>query len=153
MKHGDQSKLAALLAPLILRSAMPLFSSADLLVPVPMRRWRVAQRWFNQSAKLAWALSRLSDVLMQVQVLERHRATAQQVGLTRAALRLNLRGAFRVREAEKAGLAGRPILLVDDILTAGATMEVCSRTLLRAGAEAVDVVTLARVVMPESLAV
>ena len=90
---------------------------------------------------------------MQVQVLERHRATAQQVGLTRAALRLNLRGAFRVREAEKAGLAGRPILLVDDILTAGATMEVCSRTLLRAGAEAVDVVTLARVVMPESLAV
>ena len=117
MKYGDQSELAALLAPLILRSATPLFASADLLVPVPMRRWRSAQRRFNQSAKLARALSRLTGVPMQVQVLERRRATAQQVGLTLAGRRSNLRGAFRVREAEKAGLAGRHILLVDDILT------------------------------------
>ena len=90
---------------------------------------------------------------MQVQVLERRRATAQQVGLTLAVRRSNLRGAFRVREAEKAGLAGRHILLVDDVLITGATVEACTRTLLRAGAEAVDVVTLARVVMPETLAV
>ena len=90
---------------------------------------------------------------MRVQLLERHRAAAQQVGLTRAARRSNLRGAFRVREAEKAGLAGRHILLVDDVLTTGATVEACTHTLLRAVAEAVDVVTLARVVMPETLAV
>ena len=90
---------------------------------------------------------------MLVQALERHRTTAQQVGLTRAARRTNLRGAFRVRESEKARLAGRHILLVDDVLTTGATVEACTRTLLRAGAEAVDVVTLARVVMPETLAV
>ena len=153
MKYGDQSELATLLAPLILRSAMPLFASADLLVPVPMHRWRLARRRFNQSAELARALSRLTGVPMLVQVLERHRATAQQVGLTRAARRTNLRGAFRVREAEKARLAGRHILLVDDVLTTGATVEACTRTLLRAGAEAVDVVTLARVVMPETLAV
>ena len=132
---------------------MPLFASADLLVPVPMHRWRLARRRFNQSAELARALSRLTGVPMLVQVLERHRATAQQVGLTRAARRTNLRGAFRVREAEKARLAGRHILLVDDVLTTGATVEACTHTLLRAGAEAVDVVTLARVVMPETLAV
>ena len=90
---------------------------------------------------------------MLMQVLERHRATAQQVGLTRAARRTNLRSAFRVREAEKARLAGRYIFLVDDVLTTGATMEARTRTLLRAGAEAVDIVTLARVVMPETLAV
>ena len=118
-----------------------------------MHRWRLARRRFNQSAELARALSRLTGVLMRVQVLERHRATAQQVGLTRAVRRSNLRGAFRVREAEKAGLAGRQVLLVDDVLTTGATVEACTRTLLRAGAEAVDVVTLARVVMPETLAV
>ena len=86
-------------------------------------------------------------------MLERQRAKAQQVGLTRAARRSNLRGAFCAREAEKAGLAGRHILLVEDVLTTSATVEACTRTLLQAGAEAVDVVTLARVVMPETLAV
>ena len=96
----NKNKPAALLAPLILRSAAPLFASADLLVPVPTHRWRLARRRFHQSAELARALSRLTGVPMRVQVLERHRATAQQVGLTRAARRANLRGAFRVREAE-----------------------------------------------------
>ena len=90
---------------------------------------------------------------MLVQALERHGKTAQQVGQTRAARRTNLRGALRVRESEKARLAGHHILLVDDVLTTGATVEACIRTLLRAGVEAVDVVTLARVVMPETLAV
>ena len=71
MKYGDQSELAASLAPLTLRSAMPLFASADLLVPVPIRRWRLARRRFNQSVKLACALSRLTGAPMQVQVLER----------------------------------------------------------------------------------
>ena len=75
------------------------------------------------------------------------------MGLTRAARRSNLRSAFRVREAEKTVLAGRYILLVDDVLTTGATVEVCTRSLLRAGPESVDFVTLARVVMPETLAV
>ena len=153
MKYSDQSELAAMLAPLILRAATPLFSTADLLVPVPMHRWRLARRRFNQSAELARALSRLTGVPMQVDMLERHRATAQQVGLTRAARRTNLRGAFRVRDAAKAQLAGRHVLLVDDVLTTGATAEACTRTLLRAGAGAVDIVTLARVVMPETLAV
>lgn len=153
MKYSDQSELAAMLAPLILRAATPLFSTADLLVPVPMHRWRLARRRFNQSAELARALSRLTGVPMQVDMLERHRATAQQVGLTRAVRRTNLRGAFRVRDATKAQLAGRHVLLVDDVLTTGATAEACTRTLLRAGAGAVDIVTLARVVMPETLAV
>ena len=75
------------------------------------------------------------------------------MGLTRAARRTNLHGAFRVGESEKARVAGRHILLVDDVLTTVTTVEACIRTLLRAGVEAVDVVTLARVVMPETLAV
>ena len=153
MKYSDQSELVAMLAPLILRAATLLFSTADLLVPVPMHRWRLARRRFNQSAELARALSRLTGVPMQVDMLERHRATAQQVGLTRAVRRTNLRGAFRVRDATKAQLAGRHVLLVDDVLTTGATAEACTRTLLRAGAGTVDIVTLAWVVMPETLAV
>ena len=153
MKYVDQSELAKFLAPLILRSAMPLFASVDLLVSVPLHRWRLTRRWSELSAELARALSRLTGVPMLVQVLERHRATAQQVGPTRAARRTNVRGAFCVHEAEKARLAGRHMLLVDDVLTTGATVEACTRTLLRAGAEAVDVVTLVRVVMPETFAV
>jgi ComF family protein len=153
MKYSDQSELAAMLAPLVMRAATPLFAAADLIVPVPMHRWRLARRRFNQSAELARALSRLSGVPMQVHILERHRATAQQVGLTRAARRSNLRGAFRVRADAKAQIAGRHVLLVDDVLTTGATVEACTRTLLRAGAGEVDVVTLARVVMPETLPV
>ena len=113
---------------------MPLFASADLLVPVPMHRWRLARRRFNQWAELARPLSRLTGLPMPVQALERHGATAQQVGLTLAGRRSNLRGAFRGRGAEKAGLAGRHILLVDDVLTTGATVEACTRTLLRAEA-------------------
>lgn len=153
MKYSDQSELAAMLAPLVMRAATPLFAAADLIVPVPMHRWRLARRRFNQSAELARALSRLSGVPMQVHILERHRATAQQVGLTRAARRSNLRGAFRVRADAKTQIAGRHVLLVDDVLTTGATVEACTRTLLRAGAGEVDVVTLARVVMPETLPV
>ncbi len=113
MKYSDQSELTAMLAPLILRAATPLFSTAYLLVPVPMHRWR----------------------------------------LTHAAWRTSLRGAFRVRDAAKAQLACRHVLLAEDVLTTGATSEACPRTLLRAGAGAVDTVTLARVVMPETLAV
>ena len=153
MKYRDQSEWATLLAPLILRLVMPSFASADILMRLPMNRWRSARRRFNQPAELARLLSRLTGLPMLLQVLERHHATAQQVGLTRAAQRTNLRGAFRVREAEKVRLAGRHILLVDYVLTTGATVEACTRTLLRAGVEAVDVVTLARVVMPETLAV
>lgn len=90
---------------------------------------------------------------MQVDMRERHRAPVQQEGLTRAARRINLRGAFRVRDTAKGQLAGRPVLLPDDVLTIGATTEACTRTLLRLGVDAVDIVPLGRVVMPETLAV
>lgn len=84
---------------------------------------------------------------------ERHRAKVQQVGLARAARRTNLCSAFRVRDAAKGRLAGRHVLLADDVLTIGATAEASTRTLLRFGAGAVDTVILVRVVMPETLAV
>ena len=85
---------------------------------------------------------------MLVQVLERHCAKAQQVWLNRAMRCTNLHCAFHLSEAEKAGLAGRHILLVDRVLTTSATVEARIRTPFRVGAEAIDVVTLARVVMP-----
>ena len=90
---------------------------------------------------------------MPVQVLERHCAKAQQVRLNRAMRCTNLHCAFHLSEAEKAGLAGRHILLVDDVLPIGPAVEACARALLRAGVEAFDVFTLAWVVMPEPLAV
>ena len=86
---------------------MSWFAPAELLVPVPMHRWRPVRQRFNQSAELAHAMSRLMGLPMQAQVLERRRATAQQLELTRAARRINLRGESRVRKAEKASFDGR----------------------------------------------
>ena len=123
MRLSDRSELAAMLAPLIFRAATPLFSSADLLVPVPMHRWCLAGHRFDQSAELASSWSRLTGVPMQVDMRERRRAPVQQVGLTRAARRTNLPGAFRVRDATKGHLAGRPVLLADDVFATGATAE------------------------------
>lgn len=128
-----------------------LVSDADLIVPVPLHYFRLVRRGFNQSAWLAAALSRASGVKLSVDALKRTRATPIQGGLSAEGRRRNVQGAFTVRPSRVTQVKGRRVVLVDDVLTTGATAEACTRALRRAGAACVDVVTLARVAGPRSV--
>ncbi|MBB4284915.1 ComF family protein [Roseospira goensis] len=146
-KHGDRTDAVPALAGWMGRAAGPLLDTADLIVPVPLYRWRLWRRRFNQSALLAGALARLSGRAWAPTGLIRWRATPSQGGLGHAGRAANVRGAFRVSRPER--IAGRRVLLVDDVLTTGATAAECCRVLDRAGADSVDVLTLARVIRDE----
>ena len=128
-----------------------LLEDADLIVPVPLHYFRLVRRGFNQSAWLAAALSRASGVKLSVDALKRVKSTPIQGGLSADGRRRNVQGAFAVRRSRAAKVKDQKILLVDDVLTTGATAEACARTLRRAGAACVDVITLARVAGPRSI--
>jgi ComF family protein len=125
-----------------------LIAAADAIVPVPLHWRRQWARRFNQSALLAETIAKAGPCPVAHQALKRVKATPQQVGLDKAARALNVQGAFRVSADGKAEVAGRRLLLVDDVLTSGATVDACARALLRAGAANVDVLVFARVVAP-----
>ncbi len=117
-----------------------------MIVPVPLHRSRLWWRRFNQAMALAGAVSRLSGVPCDPFLLARVKRTRSQVGLSKSQRGDNLQGAFRVPAEAKPHVAGKRVLLVDDVVTTGATANACSRALLRAGASAVDVLSFARVV-------
>jgi ComF family protein len=145
-KYGDRIDLSPLLGRWMSRAGRDLFAGADALVPVPLHWRRLWARRFNQSAALAEAISRESGIAVAHAPLRRVKATAQQVGLSRAERATNVQGAFRVAPAAKREVAGRRLILIDDVLTSGATSDACARALLRAGAAQVDVLVFARVV-------
>jgi len=147
-KHADRIHGAPAFGRWLARAGAALTPDADLIVPVPLHRWRLFARRYNQSALLAHALGRAVDRPVAVDLLVRRRRTPPQGRLSRSARIRNMRGAFAVRPRWRARLRGARILLVDDVLTTGATAEACARALVRAGANAVDVLTLARVVRP-----
>jgi len=146
LKYGDRAELAAPMGRWMARAAAELLPGADLLVPVPLHRHRLFQRRFNQAALLAQAVSGLSGVPSDPLVLRRVRPTTPQVGLSRAQRADNVQGAFRVAPEDRPKVQDRKIVLVDDVMTSGATANAASRVLLRAGAASVDVVVFARVV-------
>jgi ComF family protein len=125
-----------------------VLAEADTLVPVPLHWRRLWARRFNQSAMLAAAISAESSVPIAAGVLKRVKPTAQQVGLSRTERAANVQGAFRVPPEGRGAVAGRRLVLVDDVLTSGATVDGCARALLRAGAANVDVLIFARVADP-----
>ena len=147
-KYSDRLDLAPLMGGWMARAGRELLAEADALVPVPLHWRRAWARRFNQSAALAGAISEASGVPVVHGALKRVRATVQQVGLSKAQRAENVQGAFRVPPEEKPQVAGRRLVLVDDVLTSGATVDTCARALLRAGAGHVDVLTFARVVSP-----
>jgi ComF family protein len=145
-KYGDRLDLAPLMGRWMARAGHELIGEADALVPVPLHWRRLWTRRFNQSAALAEAIARASGVAVAHTPLRRVKATAQQVGLSRAERATNVQGAFRVAPAAKGEVAGRRLIVIDDVLTSGATADACARALLRAGAAQVDVLVFARVV-------
>lgn len=147
LKHADRPHLAADMAAQMLRAGGDWLADA-VIVPVPLHRWRLWKRGYNQAAELAKALSKRSGTPLVVDALIRHRATATSQGLNPSERRRNVRGAFRIRDNARPRIAGRCIILVDDVFTTGATADACARILLRAGAGSVRLLTLARVVRP-----
>ena len=148
LKYGDRLDLAPMMGRWIGQAGREVLSEADALVPVPLHWRRHWARRFNQSALLAATVSADSGVPVLAGVLKRVKATAQQVGLTRSERAVNVQGAFKVPPEAKAVVAGRRIVVVDDVLTSGATVDGCARALLRAGAANVDVLVFARVADP-----
>ncbi|HWP26547.1 MAG TPA: ComF family protein [Xanthobacteraceae bacterium] len=146
LKYGDRLELAPLMGGLMARAGQELFADADALVPVPLHWRRLWMRRFNQSVLLAKGISRLAGIPLAEGALKRVKATAQQVGLSKSERAQNLQGAFCVPPEGKALVCGRRLVLVDDVLTSGATADSAARTLLRAGAADVDVLVFARVV-------
>jgi ComF family protein len=148
LKYGDRLDLTEALGRWMARAGAELLAEADLLVPVPLHWTRLWQRRFNQSSALAQALAKFAGVPVADHLLVRRRATPPQFGLARKERARNVQGAFEVPKASRPAVKGKKLVLVDDILTTGATADACTKALLRAGAFRVDVLVLARVVDP-----
>jgi ComF family protein len=146
LKYGDRLDLAPMMGRWMATAGRSLTAEADALIPVPLHWRRYWARRFNQSALLAEAIGKASGVPVVLGALKRVKATPQQVGLSQSARALNVQGAFRVSPAGKAAVAGRRLILVDDVITTGATLDACARALLRAGAADVSALAFARVV-------
>ncbi len=152
-KHADRMEGAPAFAAWMQRAGAEILPGTDLIVPVPLHRLRLWMRRYNQAAVLALALGRACNIAVAVDALARVRHTPPMINMNSEARRKNLRGAIRLRHAENRNITGRNILLIDDVLTSGATAEACALALGSAGAARVDVLTLARVVRSGGLSI
>jgi ComF family protein len=149
-KHADRTRYADAFGHWLARAGAEFLPQADLLVPVPLHPWRLLRRRYNQSLLLAWGLARLTGCPVVPDMLVRRRNTISQGRLSRRARERNVRSAFKVRVGRKPILQGKTVILIDDVLTTGATVEACARALRAGGAAEVHVLTLARVVRPQA---
>lgn len=147
-KYHDRQYVLPLLTRWLLVAGQPLLRTAEVIVPVPLSRRRLFSRMFNQSALLAQALSKKTGVAYAPLLLHRARHTPPQAGLSRAERQQNLQGAFKVNHPT--ALKGKHVLLVDDVLTTGATANACAKALKAAGASSVSVLAIARVSVEEA---
>jgi ComF family protein len=145
LKHGDRMDLARPASSWMLKAARPILQPETLVVPVPLHWLRLIRRRFNQAALLSRTIARSAGLDHCPDALIRHRSTGTQEGKTRDARFANLVGAFSVPQRREAVVEDRNILLVDDVMTSGATFAAATEALFVAGARSVNVVCLARV--------
>jgi ComF family protein len=145
LKHGDRVELAAVLGQMMMRAGAALLQRADVLVPVPLHRRRLFKRKYNQAAVLALAIGRLAErrVLPDALVRTRHTAPLDKKSPEERALEVT--GSLIVRPSRLKEILGKTVLLIDDVMTSGATANACAGVLLAADAKAVDVLVAARV--------
>lgn len=148
LKFNDRTDLAPWMASWMLRAGSELIAEADVVVPVPLHRRRFLWRRFNQSAELGRAVAAAATLRFEPELVVRRRNTPQQVGLGRTERDENVRGAFVVGKGARDRVRGLRVLVIDDVYTTGATVSAVARSLKRAGARGVDVLTFARV-LPE----
>lgn len=145
LKYADRTDLAPWMARWMARAGKELLDEADVLTPVPLHRGRFFARRFNQAAELARALSQLTGVPFDAGLVARVKVTRQQVGLGQRQREDNVRGAFRVPPEAEIRVTGKRIVVIDDVYTTGATVCAVARSLRKAGAAEISVLTYARV--------
>lgn len=144
-KHADRIDLAPLFSAWLARAAPDLLAEADLILPVPLHPGRLFRRRYNQAAEIARPLARRAGAVYLPDALRRIRATETQGGKSGGGRRRNIAGAFAVSTKGRGQVAGKRVLLIDDVMTTGATLEACAKALKKAGAKGVDVAVIARV--------
>ena len=144
LKHGDRPELAAAAAPWMARAGGALLEQSDLLAPIPLHWFRLLRRRYNQAAALASALGRCSGISVCPDLLQRTRATPTQHGKNFDHRFQNVSGALRLHPKRAALVQGARVLLIDDVMTSGATLAAAAEACLAGGAAQVRVLTLAR---------
>ncbi len=148
LKYLDRQEAGLLMARMMVRAGRRLLAETDLILPVPLHRFRLWQRRFNQSAFLAQQVAKASGTPCRSRLLLRRRPTRTQVGLERDERRKNVRHAFALTPEGVAMVGGKSVLLIDDVRTTGATAEACTEVLRRAGAARVNLLSFALVPVP-----
>ena len=150
-KHGDQTHLTVTFAPWLLTAANDMIEQADIIVPVPLHWMRLLRRRYNQAALLGHSLADLSGKLCWPDVLQRKKNTVTQGHLNFKQRHENVSRAFVLKPDYVERIKDKRVVLIDDVHTTGATIEECTDVLIKAGAQRVDVLTLARVVRPDAV--
>lgn len=144
LKYGTKPAVALTIAKLMARHVVA--GDDALLVPVPLHRWRIWRRGYNQAALIASALRKSTEIAVCLDALRRTRSTPPLKAMNGAQRRDTVRGAFSINPARLASVAGRRVLLIDDVYTTGSTAHACAKTLKKAGAASVELHVWARVV-------
>lgn len=145
-KHGDRTEIVSSFVPWLKRAGQEALAGAELLAPVPLHRWRLLNRRYNQAALIAGALARETQIPVSMDLLVRFRPTPSQGHLKASERQQNVKGAFILNPRYRDAVKGKKIVLIDDVYTTGSTVRECTKVLKKAGADSVCVLTLARVI-------
>ena len=151
LKYRDRHEAAHVMARLMMRAGRDLLAERTLVMPVPLHRWRLWWRRYNQSGLLAQLIAGQTGLAFRPDLLIRIKPTRSQTGLDHKARAKNLKGAIQVPPEAAIDVKGRSVLVIDDVITTGATAGQCARALKAAGAERVDVLAFALVTQPRRI--